>query len=183
MFGSLRRCSLLEGEGCLKKAIFGGGGPCCIGMRDFSSWTRDQNYASCSRVTESSHHWTTREVPIPFVYHSAWHRAGMQRVRGVKFIVCDEGPWKLKKSVTGLGWQIAHWRHSERGIMEGRQWKKRYQTQPWVLRSLNWGGVCLWREDEPASDQGNGTLLLAFGHFSLWAREDPSHPQIINSFI
>ena len=40
---------------------------------------------------------------LSFVYHSAWHRAGMQRVSGVKFIVCDEGPWKLKKSVTGLG--------------------------------------------------------------------------------
>ena len=46
----------------------------------------------------------------------------MQRVSGVTFIVCDEGPWKLKKSVTGLGWQVVgHWRHSEKGTVEGRQ--------------------------------------------------------------
>ena len=118
------RCSLLEGEGCLKKnkTIFFFFWPCCIGIWDFSSQTRDRTCAYCSGVAESSHHWTAKEVPIPFVYHSAWHRAGMQRVSGVKFIVCDEGPWKLKKSVTGLGWQVVgHWRHSEKGTVEGRQ--------------------------------------------------------------
>ena len=65
VLGSLRRRSLLEGEGCLKKKKqFFFFWPCCIGIWDFSSQTRDRTCASCSGVAESSHHWTAKEVPI-----------------------------------------------------------------------------------------------------------------------
>ena len=63
VLGSLRRRSLLEGEGCLKKKKqFFFFWPCCIGIWDFSSQTRDRTLIPCIE-RQILNPWTTREVP------------------------------------------------------------------------------------------------------------------------